>query len=137
MVIDGKVNGDTFTVWVEKFLTPTPAPGNAGIADNLSNHRVPLALKLIVNVRAELLILPPYSSNLNPIQMGLAKLKTLFCNAVPVPWKGCLQESKPSSTYSHGPSEWADYSSDLPTREQFQIGLKHDELALCILDPIV
>lgn len=80
-VLDGPINGEMFTAWVAQCLTPTLAPGDVVIADNLGSHKGQPARQLIRNAGAHLLFLPPYSPDLNPIEMVFAKLKTLFRKA--------------------------------------------------------
>jgi transposase len=80
-VLDGPINGDAFTAWVGQCLAPTLGPGDIVIADNLGSHKGLPARQLIRNAGAHLLFLPPYSPDLNPIEMVFAKLKTLFRKA--------------------------------------------------------
>jgi hypothetical protein len=56
-------------------------PGNVVAMDNLSSHKVAGVRKRIAAVGAELLYLPPYSPDLNPIEKAWAKLKQLLRNA--------------------------------------------------------
>lgn len=80
-VLDGPINGEMFTAWVSQCLAPTLAPGDVVIADNLGSHKGAPARKLIRDAGAHLLFLPPYSPDLNPIELVFAKLKTLFRKA--------------------------------------------------------
>ena len=80
-VLDGPINGEMFTAWVEQCLAPTLAKGDVVIADNLGSHKGQHARQLIRDAGAHLLFLPPYSPDLNPIEMVFAKLKTLFRKA--------------------------------------------------------
>ena len=80
-VLDGAINGDSFTAWVGQCLVPTLTPGDIVIADNLGSHKSLPARQLIRNAGAHLLFLPPYSPDLNPIEMVFAKLKSLFRKA--------------------------------------------------------
>jgi len=80
-VLDGPINCDTFTAWVGQCLVPTLAPGDIIVADNLGSHKGRPARQLIRDAGAHLLFLPPYSPDLNPIEMVFAKLKTLFRKA--------------------------------------------------------
>jgi transposase len=80
-VLDGPINGDAFTAWVGQCLAPTLGPGDIVIADNLGSHKGLPARQLIRDAGAHLLFLPPYSPDLNPIEMVFAKLKTLFRKA--------------------------------------------------------
>ena len=80
-VFDGPINGDAFTLWVERCLVPTLSPGDIVILDNLGSHKGKPVRNAIRAARARLLFLPPYSPDLNPIEMMFAKLKTLVRKA--------------------------------------------------------
>jgi transposase len=77
-VIDGPINGVSFTAWVEQFLVPTVNQGDIVVADNLGSHRGKAARNAIRSVGAKLFFLPAYSPDLNPIEMIFAKLKALL-----------------------------------------------------------
>jgi transposase len=77
-VIDGPINGELFTVYVEKVLAPTLAKGEIVILDNLGSHKGKPARNAIRAKGAHLLFLPPYSPDLNPIEQVFAKLKHLI-----------------------------------------------------------
>jgi len=74
-VVDGAVNADVFTAFVERVLVPALRPGDTVVLDNLSSHKGPRVRALIEAAGAELLYLPPYSPDLNPIEMVFAKIK--------------------------------------------------------------
>ena len=80
-VIDGPINGETFTAYVEQFLVPTLAPGDIVVMDNLGSHKGHAVRTAIEAVGACLLYLPPYSPDLNPIEQAFAKLKALLRKA--------------------------------------------------------
>jgi transposase len=80
-VIDGPINGRLFLAWVEQFLVPTLRPGDIVVLDNLGSHKGQAVRRAIRAVGAHLLFLPPYSPDLNPIEMVFAKLKTLLRKA--------------------------------------------------------
>jgi transposase len=80
-VIDGPINGETFTAYVEQFLVPTLAAGDIVVMDNLGSHKGAGVRTAIEAVGAHLLYLPPYSPDLNPIEQVFAKLKTLLRKA--------------------------------------------------------
>jgi hypothetical protein len=67
-VIDGPVNGELFTPYVEKVLAPTLNRGDAVILDNLSSHKGKAARQVIRGRGAHLIFLPPYRPDLNPIE---------------------------------------------------------------------
>ena len=74
-VLDGPMNGDAFTTYVTHVLVPELAPGDVVIMDNLSSHKAPAVRAAIEAVGAELMFLPPYSPDFNPIEMAFSKLK--------------------------------------------------------------
>ena len=74
----GPINGELFTLYVEKVLAPTLAKGEVVILDNLGSHKGKSARNAIRARGAHLLFLPPYSPDLNPIEQVFAKLKHLM-----------------------------------------------------------
>ncbi len=74
-IISGAMDGDAFATYVETQLAPALAPGTVVILDNLSTHRSPRAAATLRKRGCWLLFLPPYSPDLNPIEMAFAKLK--------------------------------------------------------------
>jgi len=90
-VVDGPINGQSFGLYIEKFLLPTLKPGDVVIMDNLGSHKSSFVRKAIRSVGAKLLFLPPYSPDLNPIEQVFAKLKHLMRKAaertVEATWK--------------------------------------------------
>ncbi len=77
-VFDGPINGRKFAAYVEQMLVPTLSPGDIVILDNLASHKGAAARRAIREAGAHLLFLPPYSPDLNPIEMVFAKLKMLL-----------------------------------------------------------
>jgi transposase len=77
-VVDGAVNGDVFQAFVEQVLVPELGPGDVVVMDNLSSHKRPRTRELIEAAGARVLFLPPYSPDLNPIEMIFAKAKHLL-----------------------------------------------------------
>ena len=82
-VIDGPINGELFTLYVEKILAPTLAKGDVVILDNLGSHKGRAARRAVRQAGAHMLFLPPYSPDLNPIEQLFAKLKHLMRMAEP------------------------------------------------------
>lgn len=80
-LLDGPINRDAFEAYVEQVLVPTLRPGDIVIMDNLSSHKGPAVRRMIEAAGAELLYLPPYSPDLNPIENAFAKLKALLRKA--------------------------------------------------------
>jgi len=79
--VDGAVNRDVFEAFVEQVLVPTLSPGDTVVMDNLSSHKGVRVRELIESTGARVLYLPPYSPDLNPIEMAFSKLKQLMRSA--------------------------------------------------------
>lgn len=80
-VLDGPINHDAFEAYIEQLLAPVLRQGDIVIMDNLSSHKGPTVRRMIEAAGAELLYLPPYSPDLNPIENAFAKLKALLRKA--------------------------------------------------------
>ncbi len=74
-VLDGPMNRAAFDIYIETQLAPTLGPGDVVILDNLSSHKSAKAAKILKQRGASFLFLPPYSPDLNPIEMAFSKLK--------------------------------------------------------------
>ena len=81
LVIDCPMNGHIFETYVKKCLAPTLSAGDIAVMDNLSAHKVKGIRQAIEDKKAHLLYLPPYSPDLNPIEMFFSKLKALLKKA--------------------------------------------------------
>lgn len=81
LVIPCPMNGAIFKAYVVKFLARELAPGDIVVMDNLSSHKSNAIHEAIEGAGAELLFLPPYSPDLNPIEQVFAKLKHLLRKA--------------------------------------------------------
>lgn len=77
-VLDGHMDSDTFRVCVHEMLGPTLQPGDVAVLDNLPAHRVAGIRAAVAPRRVQLFYLPPYSPDLNPLEMAFAKLKALL-----------------------------------------------------------
>jgi transposase len=74
-VVDAPMTRAIFDTSVETQLVPTLRKGDVVIMDNLAAHKSPAAEAAIRATGAWVLFLPPYSPDLNPIEMAFAKLK--------------------------------------------------------------
>ena len=74
-VIEGAMNRVAFDTYIETQLAPTLEKGDIVILDNLAVHKSARAAQCLKEKGAWFLFLPPYSPDLNPIEMALAKLK--------------------------------------------------------------
>ena len=80
-VLDGAMDGQGFLTYVEAILVPSLSEGDIVVMDNLPAHKVDGVRKLIEAAKASLVYLPPYSPDLNPIEMAFAKLKAFLRKA--------------------------------------------------------
>jgi transposase len=75
MTVESGTDGDVFLAYVDQVLCPRLRPGQVVVMDNLSAHKVPGVRERIEAAGAELLYLPPYSPDFNPIEQCWAKVK--------------------------------------------------------------
>jgi transposase len=75
MTIESPTDGDVFLAFVEQVLGPRLEPGHVVILDNLGAHKVEGVRQLIESRGAQLLYLPPYSPDFNPIEQAWSKVK--------------------------------------------------------------
>jgi transposase len=78
MTIEEATDTDIFLAYLDHCLCPALRPGDVVVLDNLSLHKVKGVRERIEAAGAELLYLPPYSPDLNPIEKAWSKLKTLL-----------------------------------------------------------
>ncbi|MBA2113796.1 IS630 family transposase ISRm10-1 [Planctomycetes bacterium FF15] len=76
-VIDDPMNGDLFLAYVQQQLVPTLKPGDVVVMNNLASHKRAGVREAIETAGARLVYLPPYSPDLNPIELVFSKLKWL------------------------------------------------------------
>jgi transposase len=75
LVVPGAVDRLVFDAFVEQVLIPRLRPGQLVVLDNLSVHKSATARKLIEAAGCQLVFLPAYSPDFNPIEQALAKIK--------------------------------------------------------------
>ena len=83
MLLDGPMDGVAFEAYLRQVLVPVLRPGDMVIMDNLPAHKGPAVRKAIEDAGASLFYLPPYSPDLNPIEMAFAKLKAMLRAVAP------------------------------------------------------
>jgi transposase len=76
-VFTGAMNALRFVEYVRQHLLPSVCPGECVIMDNLSPHKNAKVRKLFASAGVKVLYLPPYSPELNPIEMSFSKLKSM------------------------------------------------------------
>jgi transposase len=75
MTIDGATDAEVFEAYVRQVLAPALRPGDVIVMDNLAPHKSPRTLSFIEQTGAEVMFLPAYSPDLNPIEKMWSKVK--------------------------------------------------------------
>src|SRR4051794_12385329 len=70
---EGALNGQRFRAYVEQMLAPTLAPGDIVLLDTLRSHKVAGIAEAVAAREAQLIYLPLYSPDLDPIEQAFAK----------------------------------------------------------------
>ncbi len=81
LAVEGATTKAVFEAYLERVLGPTLSPGQVVVMDNLAAHKGQRVRELIEGRGCELLYLPPYSPDLNPIEEAFAKVKALLRRA--------------------------------------------------------
>src|SRR3712207_5752617 len=81
VAVEGPTTKAVFEAYVEKVLAPKLLPAQIVVMDNLSAHKGSRVRELIEAKGCELLYLPPYSPDLNPIEEAFSKIKALLRRA--------------------------------------------------------
>jgi transposase len=81
LAVEGSTNREVFETYVERVLAPTLRPGQVVVMDNLTAHKGGRVKELIEEHGCELLYLPPYSPDLNPIEEAFSKVKRIVRKA--------------------------------------------------------
>jgi len=76
MTLDGPMNAVASLAYVEQVLVPTLGPGDIVVMDNLPAHKGAAVRAAIQACGANLVLLPPYSPDFNPIENAFAKFKS-------------------------------------------------------------
>ena len=97
-VFDGAINGERFRAYVEQVLAPTLRPDDIVLLDNLSSHKIAGIKDAITAQGAQLLYLPPYSPDLNPIEQACAKSRRRCARPQSAPAKPYGRPSAEPST---------------------------------------
>jgi transposase len=81
MSIEGATDSEAFEAYVEHFLTPSLCEGQVVVLDRLGAHRTDRVKQLIEGRGADLVFLPSYSPEMNPIEEAFSKIKALVRKA--------------------------------------------------------
>ncbi len=78
MTVEAATDRDVFLAFLDDVLCPKLKPGDVVVMDNLPTHKITEVRERIEAAKAELLYLPAYSPDLNPIEKAWSKLKYLM-----------------------------------------------------------
>jgi transposase len=81
LAVEGATDTKVFETYVERVLAPTLRKGQVVVMDNLSAHKGERVRELVEERGCELLYLPSYSPDLNPIEEAFSKMKGLLRKA--------------------------------------------------------
>ncbi len=78
LLVERAMNTDTFEWYIRDQLAPRLRPGQIVVMDNLSAHKAARIREALVARGCDVLFLPPYSPDFNPIEQAFSKLKALL-----------------------------------------------------------
>jgi transposase len=81
LAVEGSTTREVFETYLERVLTPALRPGQVVVMDNLSAHKGSRVKEIVEGAGCELVYLPPYSPDLNPIEQAFSKVKRLMRKA--------------------------------------------------------
>ena len=78
LALEGSTTREVFETYLEQVLAPTLRPGQMVVMDNLSAHKGGRVKEIVEGRGCELVYLPPYSPDFNPIEQAFSKVKGLL-----------------------------------------------------------
>ena len=81
LAVEGSTTREVFETYLEGVLAPSLSPGQVVVMDNLSSHKGGKVREIVEGCGCELLYLPPYSPDFNPIEQTFSKIKGLIRKA--------------------------------------------------------
>ena len=75
LAVEGSTTRGVFETYLERVLAPSLRPGRVVVMDNLSAHKGGRVREIVEGRDCEVLYLPPYSPDLNPIEQAFSKVK--------------------------------------------------------------
>jgi transposase len=81
LAVEGPTTREVFEAYLERVLAPSLRPGRVIVLDNLSAHKGGRVREVVEGAGCELVYLPPYSPDLNPIEQAFSKVKGLMRKA--------------------------------------------------------
>jgi transposase len=116
IAIEGATDTEVFRAYVQEVLVPTLRSGDLVVMDNLAPHKNEQPIALIRQVGAEAVFLPPYSPDLNPIEMMWSKIKALL---------RCRWSEPTKNSWSLRLRDWRPSPPPMPA-----VGLPHTAIAV-------
>jgi transposase len=83
LAVEGPTTREVFEAYLERVLAPTLEPGRVVVMDNLSAHKGGRVREIVERAGCELIYLPPYSPDLNPIEKAWSKVKSILRSVTP------------------------------------------------------
>jgi transposase len=81
LAVEGSTTREVFETYLEGVLAPSLSPGQVVVMDNLSSHKGGKVREIVEGCGCELLYLPPYSPDFDPIEQAFSKIKGLIRKA--------------------------------------------------------
>jgi transposase len=81
LAVEGPTTREAFETYLERVLAPSLKPGQIVVMDNLSSHKGGRVKEIVEARTCELIYLPPYSPDLNPIEEAFSKVKGILRKA--------------------------------------------------------
>ncbi len=78
LAVEGSTTREVFETYLQHVLAPTLRPGQMVLMDNLSAHKGGRVKEIVEGAGCELVYLPPYSPDFNPIEQAFSKVKGLL-----------------------------------------------------------
>jgi transposase len=91
LAVEGATTREVFEAYLERALVPSLRPGQVVVMDNLSAHKGSRVREIVEGAGCELVYLPPYSPDLNPIEEAFSKVKGLMRRAEARTREGLLE----------------------------------------------
>jgi transposase len=117
LVVDGPVDGRVFTAFVERVLLPSLRPGQLVVLDNLNVHKSAHVRQRIEAAGCQLVFLPSYSPDFNPIEQAFAKVKQALRRREARSWEAvvaAIGDLLPTITPADARAFFADAGFSLP-----------------------
>ena len=115
---EGPIDACRFQGYVSGMLAPQLRPGDVVVMDNLACHKAPAVVAAIEAAGARVRYLPPYSPDLNPIELAFSKIKQAMRRLAARCWETLVSASA-EAMGSVSPGDIAGYLRAAGYREPF------------------